>query len=174
MGMGNEVLRTAKALKFARHDFLNELQLILLYIDLGKLPEAKKKILETTDDMRQLSMLEKLGLPETEIWLTTFAWNYNAFAATMSCDIVSGVREAEDTAVAAYLKRVFDEAEKTVDAGYEYDTRIEVHATAMEWSITFIVNGMVDGMQPVPKTEEDFTVVESISGNQWTFTIRGR
>ena len=60
--MGNEVLRTAKALKFARHDFLNELQLILLYIDLGKLPEAKKKILETTDDMRQLSMLEKLGL----------------------------------------------------------------------------------------------------------------
>ena len=46
--MGNSKLTTAKALKFARHDFLNELQLVLLYIDLDKLPEAKQKILEAT------------------------------------------------------------------------------------------------------------------------------
>ena len=45
---GTVKLTTAEALKFARHDFLNELQLVLLYIDLDKLPEAKQKILETT------------------------------------------------------------------------------------------------------------------------------
>ena len=49
MEMGNNKLTTAEALKFARHDFLNELQLVLLYIDLDKLPEAKQKILEATN-----------------------------------------------------------------------------------------------------------------------------
>ncbi len=45
--MGNSKLTMAEALKFARHDFLNELQLVLLYIDLDKLPEAKQKILDS-------------------------------------------------------------------------------------------------------------------------------
>ena len=53
--MGNDKLTMIKALKFARHDFLNELQLILLYIDLGKLPEARQKLLDTTERMRQIA-----------------------------------------------------------------------------------------------------------------------
>ena len=164
----------AKALKFARHDFLNELQLILLYIDLGKIPEAKRKILETTDNMRQLSMLDRLGLPETEIWLATFAWNYNPFAAKLTCNIVSGNREAQDATVAAYLRRVFDQAEKAVDAGYEYETTIEVHATATDWCITFTIKGDMTNMQPIPKVEGDMIAEEALSSQQWTFTISGR
>lgn len=174
MRLGNELLTTAKALKFARHDFLNELQLILLYIDLGKLPEAKKKILETTEDMRQLSLLEKLGLPETEIWLMTFAWNYNAFTTTMACDIRTGIRETEDEMIVAYLKRVFGQAEHAVDEGYEYETRIDVRATAMEWSISFSVKGDMSNMGPIPQSAGNIIVEEVNSSHQWTFTIRGR
>ncbi len=85
--MGNDKLTMAEALKFARHDFLNELQLILLYIDLGKLPEAKQKILETTDADAQVAMLEKLGLPAVETWLITFDWIYSAFPKTMTSAI---------------------------------------------------------------------------------------
>ncbi|MFC5591130.1 Spo0B domain-containing protein [Sporosarcina soli] len=172
--LGNELLTTAKALKFARHDFLNELQLILLYIDLGKIPEAKRKILDTTDNMRQMSMLEKLGLPETEIWLTTFAWNYNPFATTMTCDIVTGTRKTQDATVVAYLKRVFDQAVNAVDAGYEYETKVEVRASATDWCIAFTVKGNMTNMQPIPKAEGDMIVEEALSSHQWTFTIRGR
>lgn len=172
--LGNELLTMAKALKFARHDFLNELQLILLYIDLGKFPEAKKKILETTDKMHQISMLDRLGLPETEIWLATFAWKYNSFAATITCDVVSGTRKTQDSTVAAYLRRVFDQVANAIDAGYEYETTIEVHATATDWCITFKIKGDMSNMQPIPRAEGDMIAEEALSSHHWTFTIRGR
>ena len=51
--------------------------------------------METTDQMRQVAMLERLGLPAVETWLTTFDWLYGAFPKTMTCTIKSGIREAE-------------------------------------------------------------------------------
>ena len=68
--MGKKELTMAQALKFARHDFLNELQLILLYIDLGKIAEARQKDYgyNRTDasDMRCWKGLECLHV---ETWL---------------------------------------------------------------------------------------------------------
>ena len=63
MGMGNDKLTTAEALKFARHDFLNELQISLtLYRSWINYLKQRQKILEATDRMRQVAMLERLGL----------------------------------------------------------------------------------------------------------------
>ena len=90
--MGTEKLTLVQALKFARHDFLNELQLMLLYMDLGKLPEAKQKIMDTTERMRQVSMLEKLGLPGLlKRGSVTFDWIYTVFSKDdYNCDITAG------------------------------------------------------------------------------------
>ncbi|WP_188006624.1 SPOB-a domain-containing protein [Sporosarcina sp. ANT_H38] len=172
--MGNNKITTAQALKFARHDFLNELQLVLLYIDLDKLPEAKQKILETTDRMREVALLERLGLPAVEIWLTTFDWLYGAFSKTMTCTIASGIREADDTEVAKYLERLFSEMEKTLDPTSEYETQIDVQASVAGWSITIVVLAPLKKVFPEPIEFENFTVKETISQNQWTFTISGQ
>lgn len=172
--MGNSKLTTGEALKFARHDFLNELQLVLLYIDLDKLPEAKQKILEATDRMREVALLERLGLPAVETWLTTFDWLYGAFSKTMTCTIESGIREADDTEVVTYLERMFSEAEKTLDPTSEYETQIDVQATATNWSITISTHGQMENRGPAPKADGNFTVTETILQNQWTFTISGQ
>ncbi len=172
--MGNDKLTMAKALKFARHDFLNELQLILLYIDLGKLPEAKQKIVETTDSMRQAAMLERLGLPAIETWLVTFDWVYSVFPTTMACAITPGIREADDASIVAFLTQVFNEAIKTVDPTVEYETQIDVNASSTSWSITITVHGAMDNMLPAPEATGNFSVEEIISHNQWTFTISGQ
>ena len=172
--MENDKLTMAKALKFARHDFLNELQLILLYIDLGQLPEAKQKILETTDCMRQIAMLERLGLPNTEIWLATFDWTHGVFSKTLTCDIGSGIREVDDALVANYLEQLFKEAETTIDPASDYETRIDVKASSTNWSITITVNGAMNNKLPAPKATGSFTVQETISQNQWMFTISGQ
>jgi stage 0 sporulation protein B (sporulation initiation phosphotransferase) len=174
MGMGNNQLTTAEVLKFARHDFLNELQLVLLYIDLDKLPEAKQKILETTNRMREVALLERLGLPAVETWLTTFDWLYGAFPKTMTCSITSGIREADDMEVVTYLEQMFSEVEKTVDPTSEYETQIDVQASATSWSITFTVNAQLKNSLPEPTALGKFTVKETISQNQWTFTISGQ
>ena len=174
MGMGNSKLTTAEALKFARHDFLNELQLVLLYIDLDKLPEAKQKILEATNRMREVALLERLGLPAVEIWLTTFDWLYGAFTKTMTCTIASGIREADDAAVVTYLERMFSEAEKTLDPTSEYETQIDVQATAESWSITITVHAHMKKNLLEPVALGNITVEETLSQNQWTFTISGQ
>ncbi|MBO0587071.1 Spo0B domain-containing protein [Sporosarcina sp. E16_8] len=172
--MGNNKLTTAEALKFARHDFLNELQLVLLYIDLDKLPEAKQKILEATDRMREVALLERLGLPAVETWLTTFDWLYGAFTKTMTCTIASGIRKSDDTEVVTYLERLFSEAEKTLDPTSEYETQIDVQASAESWSITITVHGQMGNRLPAPIADGNFTIEEIISQNQWTFTISGQ
>ncbi len=172
--MGNSKLTTAEALKFARHDFLNELQLVLLYIDLDKLPEAKQKILEATDRMREVALLERLGLPAVETWLTTFDWLYGSFSKSMTCTIASGIREAEDAEVVTYLERMFSEAEKTLDPTSEYETQIDVQATATSWSITITVHGQMENRLPAPIADGNFTVKETLSQNHWTFTISGQ
>ncbi|HJF32080.1 MAG TPA: Spo0B domain-containing protein [Sporosarcina psychrophila] len=172
--MGNNKLTTAEALKFARHDFLNELQLVLLYIDLDKLPEAKQKILDTTNRMREIAMLERLGLLAVETWLTTFDWLYSAFSKTMTCTITSGIREADDTEVVTYLERLFSEAEKTLDPTSEYETQIDVQASATSWSITITVHGQMENRLPAPEATGNYMIKETISQNQWTFTISGR
>ncbi|MFJ7933542.1 Spo0B domain-containing protein [Sporosarcina sp. NPDC096371] len=172
--MGNDKLTLVQALKFARHDFLNDLQLILLYMDLGKLPEAKQKILDTTNAMRQTAMLERLGLPAVEAWIVTFDWMYSVFPKTITATITPGIREADDAAVAAYLGQVFRTAEKLVDPTSEYETQIDVNASSSSWSITIIVNGKMDNMLASPETTGHFNVEETISQHQWTFTIRGQ
>jgi len=174
MGMGNSKLTTAEALKFARHDFLNELQLVLLYIDLDKLPEAKQKILEATNRMREVALLERLGLPAVEIWLTTFDWLYGAFTKTMTCTIASGIREADDVEVATYLERMFREVEKTLDSHSEYETQIDVQATAVSWSITITVHAQMKNNLLEQVALGNITVKETHSQNQWTFTISGQ
>lgn len=172
--MGNDKLTLIQALKFARHDFLNELQLILLYIDLGKLPEAKQKIMDTTDAMRQAAMLEKLGLPAVETWLVTFDWIYSVFPKTITSAITPGIRQVDDAVVAAYLERVFRIAEKMVDPTSDYEAKIEVNASATDWSIRIIVDGVMDNMLTAPEVTGPFSVEETISQHQWTFTIRGQ
>lgn len=172
--MGNKKLTTAQALKFARHDFLNELQLILLYIDLDKLPEAKQKIIDTTEQMRQAAMLERLGLPAVETWLAAFNWLYVAYSATLTSSIISGKREAEDESVVAYLENVFSVEEKKLDPTSEYKTEIDIQADLSGWSITINVQGNMEYKAPTPKATGNFTVHETILHNQWTFTISGQ
>lgn len=172
--MGNDKLTLIQALKFARHDFLNELQLILLYIDLGKLPEAKQKIMETTDAMRQAAMLERLGLPAVETWLATFDWMYSVFPKKIRSAITPGIRKADDAVVAAYLEQVFGLAEKMVDPTSEYETQIDVNATSTNWSITVTVDGAIGKLLAAPEVTGNFCVEETISQHQWTFTIRGQ
>ncbi|MBE1554584.1 Spo0B domain-containing protein [Sporosarcina limicola] len=172
--MGNDKLSVTEALKYARHDFLNELQLILSYIDLGKIPNAKEKIMESTENMRQIAMLERLGLPALESWLATFGWMYNSFSAKMTCEITSGIRQTDDGEVVSYLNRVFKDAVKAVEPTLEYEANLTVTASSTSWSITIIIKGALNNKQPAPETTGSFTVDETILNNQWTFMISGR
>ncbi|MDN4607127.1 Spo0B domain-containing protein [Sporosarcina highlanderae] len=172
--MGSDNLTLGKALKFARHDFLNDLQLMLLYLDLDKTSEARKTLMNTTERMRQLSMLEKLRLPETEVWLTTFEWRHTVFSKELQCHITAGERSADDAQVASYLERLINNLKTIVDPMEEYRVRITVNASETHWSIQLTIDGPLKDVPPIPMVENGFEVSEKKQDKQWTFTISGQ
>ncbi len=172
--MENNELDMLGALKFARHDFLNELQLILLYIDLDKKTEAREKILQSTENLRQLAMLERLRLPALESWLMTFPWRYNSFETTLSCDIIAGTRSVDDKEIVTYINRVMNEVEMAINPMNEYQVNLVVKATSEAWEITIKVTGVLTGKQSIPITNDHFYAEETTLNEQWTFTLSGR
>lgn len=164
----------AKALKFSRHDFLNELQLILLNIDLGKWPEAKNALLSATDKMQQVSKLEKLRMPATELWISTFDWVHTVFSKTLHCDIIVGKRLADDEKVAQMLEQAVSDITRAVDPFHECMMEIQVNATESEWEIRLNLKGPIIDKRPTEKIEGNFAIHESIDSEQWTFMVSGR
>ncbi len=172
--MRKEQLTMAEMLKFIRHDYLNELQLILMHIDLGNTSDAKQTVLNATEKIKQRSMLGRLELPAIEHWLTTFEWRYNAFQATLTCEITPGTRKVNEAKVISYLDQVFTEVIKGLNPVTEYRAHINVQASGAEWAIHIAIHGKMDPLPQLPKEEEDFRVEEEASQHLWTFTIRGR
>ena len=171
--MRKSELTVSEALKFSRHDFLNELQLVLMYIDLGEPIQAKKAIQNATNKLRQLSILSKLGLPATERWISTFSWIYSAFETKIYCEIESGIWKVDDLAIASYLNRVFSDVEGILEATSEYQASIEVRASKTNWSIDITVSGALNEKPQVPKAENGFFVKETILDNLWKLTLSG-
>ncbi|MHA6259312.1 Spo0B domain-containing protein [Sporosarcina sp. CAU 1771] len=166
-------LKVLEALKFSHHDYLNDLQLILMYIDLGEPSKAKETIQRTTYKMGQLSKLSQLGLPATEQWIATFSWVYSTFETTVLCTVSSGNRKADDRILACYLDAVFSDLEDSIDPLTEYEAHFEVFGSQNEWCIEITINGGLNGRKQLPEADVNFIVEETILENKWKLTIRG-
>ncbi|WOV88744.1 Spo0B domain-containing protein [Sporosarcina oncorhynchi] len=172
--MESEQLTIGQALKFARHDFLNELQLMLLYMDLGKPAEARKSLLDATERMRNLSKLENLRMPQTEVWLNTYEWRHPSFSKTLHCAAIPGDRAADDKAVSSYLERLIEAVEKVLDPMEDYTIDTVIEATAQQWSIQLTIRGLLAGIPVIDPVHTGFEVGTTMQDEQWTFTISGR
>ena len=173
--MDTKQLTVTEALKFARHDFLNELQLILLYIDLDNKEEARKAILGATERQRSMAMLERLRMPSVEEWLNTFDWVHTEFSKRIECDIVAAVdRAVDDRAVADYLETVVQSVAAVLNPLDDHELIIHVSATDSQWSIQMELEETVPVICPAITGNLDITITETADDGQWTFTISGR
>jgi len=172
--MDKKQLTIAEALKFARHDFSNKLQLVMMHIDLENISEAKKMIFDVTSEMRQESSVELLGLPQTTQWIQTFSWMYPAFQKSLTCTIKPGIREADDVEIVSYLEQIFSRIEHSLDPVTEYDVQIEINASESEWLIKIIIRGALLEQQGSLVSGKSFSVEESVSSNLWSFTLSGQ
>ncbi|KXH87331.1 Spo0B domain-containing protein [Sporosarcina sp. HYO08] len=167
-------LTIKEALKYARHDFLNELQLVLLNLDLDQKEAARTNILRITERMREEAVLDKLGLPAVETWIHTFVWLHPTFSKTVTTEIERGVRKSNDVDVASYLDKLFQEIERWIDPLSDYEVNISVYASQTSWSLRFTIQGDFRRKLELPEPMGDFEVTATDSENQWTFTIRGQ
>ncbi|MFD1927307.1 Spo0B domain-containing protein [Sporosarcina siberiensis] len=166
-------LTVSEVLEFSRHDFLNELQLVLMYIELGKMPESKQAILKVSNKIKQLSMLSKLGLPATNVWLNTFRWMYPFFQTTYSMSIETGTRKVNDLELRTFLDTFFQDLVDRLDPLSEYEIGFEVLAGPSDWSITLTISGSMNVNQELPTTGNNFFAEAVLADNVYVLKISG-
>ena len=81
-------LTVSDVLRYANHDFLNQLHLIQMNLDLQRVEEAKMIIQEVSDHCKMLSNVNRLQLPKTVEWFQTFNWRYPALQMRLTSDVI--------------------------------------------------------------------------------------
>ena len=85
----NEVLR------HSMHDYLNNLHLIQMNLDMGKHEEAKDLIHRYSLKCNQFFDINNIGLYKTNEWLQTFSFRYNKVTLEVQTSLLN--RGAERT-----------------------------------------------------------------------------
>lgn len=168
-------LNVSQAVKFSRYDHMNDLQLILMNMDMGKYAEARNCILERTADMQRESMLQRLCLPRTEEWITTLAWRYPVFGVELYCEIEEKIDSSElDDELAGYLEQVVQAVMAKIERYADCPVAIEVVTDAASWSIQLTFNELHSEQVDIPEHSSRLAVEVHGEPNQWTFTISGQ
>lgn len=72
--MNNDEWNLVEALRHARHDWMNRLQLIKGNMDLGRIDRARQIIEEIVAEAQNESKLSNLRLPKFSEWMLTYNW----------------------------------------------------------------------------------------------------
>ena len=118
----NEILR------FANHDFLNQLQLIKMNLDLGKIDEAKKIIEQISQHAKILSNINKLNLPKTVEWLQTIQWRFPIFEVKLNINVTEAVDMKYDDQIVEYLEKTVIHVYESLDPFTEQQLIIDIQS----------------------------------------------
>ncbi|MFJ3386482.1 MULTISPECIES: Spo0B domain-containing protein [unclassified Lysinibacillus] len=140
--MNNQSLTISEVLRFANHDYVNQLQLIRMNLDLGRIDESKKLIKEYSEQLQVFSILNRLQLPQTIEWLQTAGWRYPSLPMKLSGEIKKPVTNTIDLEVVDYLNKtvmhVYDTLDPFTEQSFVLDVRVDDHTFA----VTFTLNGL--------------------------------
>lgn len=172
--MEKNTLSVRDALKYSRHDHVNDLQLLLMYLDMGMPDKARECILQATDRMQQEAVLQKLGMPMTEEWLTTLEWRHPSFLKTLRCQIDTSSPIQVDRELVSFLEELFETIEDGLDPFSEYGVTIDVEADASAWSIRLVFNNLQAEALELPRTPHTVNVNIQKENDDWTCVLSGQ
>ncbi|PID21403.1 hypothetical protein CSV61_09245 [Sporosarcina sp. P3] len=173
--MGKNELNVSQAVRFSRHDHMNDLQLILMNLDMGKYTEARNCILEKTGDMQREALLQKLSMPLTEEWITTLGWRYPVLKVQLYCDITEKIDSSEmDRELVGYLEQVVLAVEEKIQRYADCPVTIEVTTDTASWSMQLTFTELYAKQLDIPEHSSQLTVEVHGEPDQWTFTISGQ
>lgn len=123
----NQPLSISEVLRFANHDFMNQLQLIKMNLDLGRVEESKKIIEKLSEQSKTFSNIGKLKLPKTVEWLLTLQWRYPAFDINIYCNLSKPYVSKEDESIVDYLEKTIIHIYDQLDPFTEQLLSIEIN-----------------------------------------------
>lgn len=131
----NEVLR------FANHDFLNQLHLIQMNLDLERVQEAKTIIQNISEHCKMLSNINKTKLTQTVEWLQTFAWRFPAIELSLESNVLQAVNMELDEQIVQYLEKTIIHLYDELDPFTEQKLQITIESNAEQFQLIFNLKG---------------------------------
>lgn len=136
----DDSITVAQALRHARHDFLNELQLIGMKLDLGRKQEVQSIIRSYAEAAVQLNRLAALKMPASENWLLTAEWRHPEFRFHLECPAAKGAA-GKDAAFAGWLEQFFKQAKLQMDGMQQASCSILLEEQPSGFSIRLELDG---------------------------------
>jgi len=140
--MNNQSLTISEVLRFANHDYVNQLQLIRMNLDLGRIDESKELIQNYSEQLRKISILNRLQLPQTIEWLQTAGWRYPSLLLEISGEIKKPVINNIDREVVDTLNKTVMHVYDTLDPFTEQSLALDVRVDDHTFAVTFTLNGL--------------------------------
>lgn len=163
----NEVLR------FANHDYMNQIQLIKMNLDLGRVDEAKKSIEQITAQYKILSNISKLNLPKTIEWLQTVGWKYPALELTINSNVTIPIDMKKDEHIVEYLEKTVIHVYECLDPFTEQQLVINIESNEQYFELMFDLKGNWE-FQPFNPGEDSKLEVQTYeqTNNSWKYVLR--
>ncbi|RLQ92001.1 Spo0B domain-containing protein [Planomicrobium sp. Y74] len=136
----DDSITVAQALRHARHDFLNELQLIQMKLDLGRGQDVKSIIRSRAEAAVQLNKLSALKMPAAEHWLLTAEWRFPEFRFHLECLAQAGIT-TKDAAFADWLEQFFSSLKEQADTASDISCRTVLKERQSDFEIGLDLNG---------------------------------
>ena len=161
-----------EALRFARHDFLNQLQLIKMNIDLVRLEEAKAAIDHYTDEVKAFYELSKLNLPLTSEWLQTANWRFSGFQVSITSHIETNCNPNLDMHIRDVLEQATMMLHSTLNPFIEQLLTIHILNVPSSFKMTYEASGEWEPIQQeITKATQVTLTHECKTTKNWRFHI---
>lgn len=163
-----------EALRLANHDFLNRLQMIMMYNELDKKQQCQMYIAKAVQEMQVVSTINRAGAQHLAEWLLTVAWRYKQFAVTLTSTVEATATIAEQ-AIIAYLDTALAAVAIQVDNYQPHYLTIDYAVT--QTSVTVAVQCKGQWQCPIQLTEknERFTVkIKQSSATELEFDLTAK
>ncbi|WP_088007231.1 Spo0B domain-containing protein [Indiicoccus explosivorum] len=145
----DDKLTVAEALKHARHDFLNKLQLIKMHADLGKTDRISGLIRDFADMAQVQNCLARLEMPETEEWLLTAGWRFQDIEFRLECAGKEGA-PPHDAVIRDSLEKLFVSVCEEMDGGTEAVCTLRMCGDKEPFCLEITLDGITPAVPDAP------------------------
>ncbi|EIM07937.1 sporulation initiation phosphotransferase B [Planococcus antarcticus DSM 14505] len=166
-----KTMTVAQSLRHARHDYLNELQLIKLNLDLGRLQEAQAIIRSHAEAAMHASRLSDIGLPLTEEWLLTANWRFPGFCFHVECPAGKAPSQL-DVQFWRFLERFVEAAKERLDPYQAFQGAISLVSTPTSFEMIITCPGNWLNLELLEAQE--FTVRKECSEDSTMIAVRAQ
>ncbi|AYC29738.1 Spo0B domain-containing protein [Paenisporosarcina cavernae] len=161
-------LTVNEALRFAKHDFLNQLQLIQMNLDLGRVDEAKRIISTYTKSSQEAVSLKKLGLPVLLEWFQTVNWRFPAFDFAFEMTITHPIEESHDQPFVSFFESILQQMNNVIDPYTEQKVTFQLVQHNASFTVNVIFEGKWEQWTETPFECKDCQIRQKLDG----FTYR--